>query len=155
MHVQNRKLFFISSFITIFIIVGSIAFFTQKYCDPILPYQEKTSPLKKSYDQIIRLIVPQQNALIGSPLIITGEAKGTWYFEASFPVELRDTDGNILANVPAQAQGEWMTETFVPFTAKLEFKEPKTATGILILKKDNPSGLPEYDDEIRVPVVFK
>lgn len=29
-----------------------------------------------------------------------------------------------------------------------------TETGTLILQKDNPSGLPEFDDEIRVPIRF-
>ena len=89
-----------------------------------------------------------------SPLVVTGKARGTWYFEASFPARLLDADSNVLAAVPAQAQGDWMTEDFVPFKAVLEFTTPKTAAGTLVLAKDNPSGLPEHEDEIRIPVRF-
>lgn len=90
---------------------------------------------------------------VASPLTITGQAK-LWYFEASFPVEIRDANGAILAQVPAQAQGEWMTEEFVPFAVTLEFAAPATATGTVVLRKDNPSGLPELDESVEIPVVF-
>lgn len=47
-----------------------------------------------------------------------------------------------------------MTEDFVPFMVSLAFDAPSTATGTLVLKRDNPSGLPQNDDEVRVPVRF-
>lgn len=102
----------------------------------------------------IKIDSPRPNAKIASPLKLTGQARGTWYFEAVFPVELQDANGNVLATGQAQAQGDWMTEDFVPFTASLEFTTPATPTGILILKKDNPSGLPENDKSLAVPVKF-
>ncbi len=104
---------------------------------------------------LIKIDSPRPNAIVTSPLEITGQARGTWYFEASFPVKLLDANGAELAIIPAQAQGEWMTENFVPFEATLEFIAPTTATGTLILEKDNPSGLPEYADSLIVPVRFK
>jgi len=91
---------------------------------------------------------------VSSPLTIKGEARGYWYFEASFPVELLDGNGNQLAIKPAQAQGEWMTEDFVPFSVTLTFPPPATATGTLMLRKDNPSGLPENEDWLAIPVTF-
>jgi len=42
----------------------------------------------------------------------------------------------------------------VPFQAKIEFQYPETKKGTLILEKDNPSGLPENTDELRIPVTF-
>lgn len=90
-----------------------------------------------------------------SPLEVSGSARGWWFFEASFPIELQDSDGNVLGSTIAQAQGEWMTDEFVPFTASLEFTLPETATGTLILKKDNPSGLPENEAEVHLPVSFQ
>ena len=59
------------------------------------------------------------------------------------------------AVIPAQAQSDWMTEEFVPFKAMLEFSAPTTATGTLVLEKDNPSGLPENADSLIVPVKFR
>lgn len=92
---------------------------------------------------------------VASPLTVTGRARGTWYFEASFPVQLLDGNGNVLASGPAQAQGDWMTTEFVPFAITLPaFAAPGTANGTLVLKKDNPSGLPEHEDELRIPVRF-
>src|SRR3989344_5192810 len=49
---------------------------------------------------------------VASPLTIEGRARGTWYFEASFPVELLDAAGKQLVILPAQAKDEWMTENF-------------------------------------------
>lgn len=107
---------------------------------------------------LIRLTTPQPNSTVQSPLTITGEARGTWYFEASFPVVLVDWDGRIIAQGIAQAQSEWMTTEFVPFEAVLTFAADPNAysnRGALILQKDNPSGLPEHDDALEIPVIIK
>lgn len=103
----------------------------------------------------IRVEMPQPGGRITSPLAVKGAARGTWYFEASFPVELRAYDGTVLAQVPAQAQGEWMTEEFVPFSVTLTFPaQPAGSTGVLILHKDNPSGEARFDDRVVLPVLF-
>jgi len=103
---------------------------------------------------LIAVDSPRPNAAVKSPLAITGKARGTWYFEASFPIQIVDANNNVLGQIPAQAQGDWMTENFVPFAASLDFAAPTTATGSLILKKDNPSGLPENDKQLTIPVKF-
>lgn len=102
----------------------------------------------------IFLSSPLPNTVVTSPLIVEGEAHGTWYFEASFPVRLLDANGNEIAVTPAQAQGDWMTEDLVPYTALLEFSQPSTPTGTLVLQKDNPSGMPENDKSLSIPVSF-
>ena len=96
----------------------------------------------------------QAGDMVTSPLTVTGEARGTWYFEASFPVRLLDGLGNEIAVEPAQAQGDWMTTDFVPYSVTLTFSPPATATGTLVLEKDNPSGLPENSGAVHIPVVF-
>jgi hypothetical protein len=98
---------------------------------------------------------PKAGEEISSPLFISGKARGFWFFEASFPIELVDENNNLIAQTIAQAKGEWMTEDFVPFEAVLNFSNPKTDNGFLIFRKDNPSGLKEHDDELKVPVGFK
>ncbi len=102
----------------------------------------------------IHLFSPEPNTMISSPFHITGEARGSWYFEASFPIKLIDAHGNELVRTHAQAQRDWMTDAFVPFTGDLLFTQPTTASGTLILEKDNPSGLPEHSAEVRIPVRF-
>lgn len=104
---------------------------------------------------LIVVDTPLPNTTITSPLQIKGKARGTWYFEASFPLELIDANGTQLVIIPVQADGEWMTEDFVPFSATLSWPTSTTPTGTLIFHRDNPSGLPEHDKEIRVPVLLQ
>lgn len=108
-----------------------------------------------AYADLIRITAPVAGSLITSPLTVTGEARGRWYFEASFPVAILDANRTEIAVVPAQAQGEWMTENFVPFTATLNFTPPTIDTGFVVFKKDNPSGLPEHDASVEIPVRFR
>lgn len=108
----------------------------------------------------------EDNNGISSPLVITGKARGPWYFEASFPILITDWDGRIIATTPAEAvldpndpESTWMTVDFVPFQAVIEFETPAgpgsaVNRGTLILKRDNPSGLPENDAALEIPVVF-
>ncbi|PKM91574.1 hypothetical protein CVU82_01725 [Candidatus Falkowbacteria bacterium HGW-Falkowbacteria-1] len=105
-------------------------------------------------NDLIRVENPRPNQFIENQLLIKGEARGTWYFEASFPIFLYDNNGKEIAISIAQAKSDWMTENFVSFEAVLEFSTPETNNGFLIFKKDNPSGLSEYDDELKIPVKF-
>jgi len=105
----------------------------------------------------IKLETPKPGDIVKSPLAIKGEARGTWFFEGSFPIVLVGSDGQIINKDGgfATAKSDWMTEDFVPFEAELKFEMPTVPEGFLILKKDNPSGLPENDAEIRIPVQFE
>lgn len=104
-------------------------------------------------EALIEVTDPQPGDDVGGTFLIEGRARGMWYFEASFPVDLLDGDGNVIASVPAQALSDWMTEEFVPFQATLTVPASAFAQdGELVLRKANASGLPEHDDEVRVPV---
>lgn len=135
------------------IIIGLVAWFdffrAPKITEELPPQQITYSNASTS---LITVDLPFPGAVVGKEFSVIGKARGTWYFEASFPVQLLDKDGNILASTPAQAQGDWMTENFVPF--KADFKVPESYIGpaTLILKKDNPSGLPEHEAFISFPI---
>jgi len=113
------------------------------------------SPQTLVKDDLIKVNNLKLNQMVESPLAIEGEARGVWYFEASFPVKIFDENNNLLGAAVAQAQGNWMTEDFVPFKAYLDFSTSTTKKGFLVLKKDNPSGLPENDDEFKIAINFK
>lgn len=125
-----------------FITGGVIYYYSIKNPSPILPVD----------DAFIRVDNPQPNQNMQSPFVVKGQAKGNWYFEATFPVKLLDEKGNIIKQTFAQAQGDWMTENFVPFESTLTFSVDKNQKGTLVLEKDNPSGLSENAKEIRIPV---
>lgn len=114
---------------------------------------------KNTGNDLIRIELPFPNAVTGKEFSVMGEARGLWFFEASFPIEVISSDGKVLATVVAQAQpdpetGEvnWMTENFVPFKADVKIPENYIGPATLILKKDNPSGLPENDASISFPI---
>jgi hypothetical protein len=98
---------------------------------------------------------PMRGALVASPLNVTGKAKNNWFFEANIPLTLKDTNGKIIAQVGGQAQSDWMTPGYVNFTGVLTFAKPDTEFGVLLVQKDNPSGLPENDAEYAIPVRFR
>lgn len=98
---------------------------------------------------------PAEGAFIADPTVVKGFARGYWYFEASFPIEIRDGNGTLIAQGSAQAESDWMTEAYVPFSASLTWiAKPLTDTGVIILQKDNPSGLKEHAASVEIPVSF-
>ncbi len=118
------------------------------------------TPTQNAISSPIEVFSPRSGETVSSPIKITGRARGSWFFEASFPVELVGSDGKIIAQAPAQAKGDWMTSDFVPFEATLNFAintecvNMKTckSPAILVLKKDNPSDMRQYDASISIPI---
>lgn len=103
----------------------------------------------------IEVFYPPAGGGVPSPLTVMGRARGGWYFEASAPMELLDGKGEKIAEGFVTAQGDWMTEEFVPFQGTLTFTAPiNSDTGMLILRADNPSGLPQYDRSVEIKVIF-
>lgn len=119
-------------------------------------WQNQKNPELSQYKDLIFLTQPIAGEAISSPVIIEGKARGTWFFEASFPIVVVDWDGLIIGQGIAQAQSEWMTTDYVPFRAEVTFiKSTVKNNGWIILQKDNPSGLPQHDDTFEVPVFFR
>lgn len=103
---------------------------------------------------LIRVDLPLVNQTISSPLAVKGEARGPWFFEASFPIKLYNEKGDLISTGIAQAQDDWMTNDFVPFEAFINFNNPQTEKGVLVLEKSNPSGLAENRAELKINVSF-
>jgi len=98
---------------------------------------------------------PTPGAVTGKQFSVVGKARGTWFFEASFPVQVRDQNGKVIATGIAQAQSDWMTENFVPFKADITVPASYMGPATLVLQKDNPSGLPENDASISFPFTIE
>lgn len=108
-----------------------------------------------SSEDLIKVDLPFPGAVTGKEFSVIGQARGVWFFEASFPIKLLDKDGNVLDTAVAQAQGEWMTENFFPFKADLKAPESYIGKATLVLMKDNPSGLSEKDASISFPITIE
>jgi hypothetical protein len=110
-------------------------------------------------DKII-VATPVKDSTISSPVIVTGKAVGTWFFEGSFPVQVYDAKDKLLGSgqakfVPQSADDTWMTEGSVSFQGEIKFSQPATDNGYILFKKDNPSGLAQNDESYKLPIKFK
>ena len=102
----------------------------------------------------VQVTTPVPGATLPSTFTVSGKAVGGWYFEANFPYEVQDVNGKKIAEGPVQAQGEWMTSEFVPFTFQVTVPNYK-GTATLILHNDNASGLPENAASISIPITIQ
>jgi hypothetical protein len=136
--------------VVILLVIGMGWYFFGKVPTTIAP------TLTPPATNVITLTEPAIDSLITSPLHFSGQARGQWYFEGTFPVVLTNEAGTIIAQGTATAQGEWMTEQFVPFSGDIVFEAPANSEkGKLILQKSNPSDLPENDDSLEIPIRFR
>ncbi len=126
---------------------------------PAIPADVQASLDAKADLIVVESLMP--GSVVTNGMTVTGKARGNWFFEASFPVSIVNWDGRIIAQSIATANGEWMTTEFVPFAATLNFESPYKEgdpdfmkRGAIIIQKDNPSGLPENDDAIEIPITF-
>lgn len=104
--------------------------------------------------KVIKISIASDQKIV-SPLRITGNVPAGWAFEASFPVEIRDAAEVVRGRNPASVPN-WQSPTGAWFGATISFTAPVPGMkiGTLILKKDNPSGLPQNEDELRIPITF-
>lgn len=103
----------------------------------------------------VSVTAPAEGSPVGQSFAVEGKAPGNWFFEASFPIQVRSEAGDILARSHGQAKGEWMTTNLVPFTASITLSSAYHGPALLILMRDNPSGLPENDDSVSIPITIK
>ncbi len=116
---------------------------------------EKKEVSNDTINDLLRVTHPAEGQLITSPLEITGEARGYWFFEATASVELLDGNMDQVVEKYITATGEWMTEDWVPFSDTINFEFPSTANGYLIMHKANASGLEEHAMSDTIPVKFR
>ncbi len=126
---------------------------------PEKPAVVAPEPVKPAADQPLsaRVITttPKPNTTVGATFAVKGEAPGNWFFEASFPIQVRDKDSNVIARTFASALGEWMTTEQVGFSSTIIIEGGYKGPATLILLKDNPSGLPEHDDAVEIPITIQ
>ncbi len=167
----SRNIFIVILGICIGIIIGYALYQTYLYIPPQPKTPQKETGENVSIPPLVRedeifhytnasteqilVELPTPGAVTGKTFSVLGRARGNWFFEASFPVELKDMSGNLLAQGIAQAQSDWMTTEFVGFRADITAPETFIGQATLILKKDNPSGLPEHDGSVSFPITVE
>lgn len=144
--------------LVIIIVLAWVLFSTPALVEaPTTSTSTPTTPVATSGALHERVIVtsPKANSAVGKTFVVSGSAPGNWYFEAVFPIQVRDKDNNKIAQSFATAQGEWMTTDQVTFTATVTLTGSYSGPATVVLLRDNPSGLPENDDALEVPIVIQ
>ncbi len=151
------KKIIISVVVLIIVVVGIFLFLSQsqKQNNQLPSVENESIIYNNASADMIKVELPFPGAVTGKSFSVIGEARGTWFFEASFPIQLFDKNGELLATVIAQAQEDWMTEDFVPFKADITVPESYIGEATLVLKKDNPSGLPNKDASISFKIIVE
>lgn len=114
----------------------------------------KNNIIKLPVSDPITISSPDLSQAIKSPLMLKGKIDPSWVFEASFPIELFDNQGKSLFKGVALAPN-WTDSNgnLVEFTATIKFSTT-ASSGILEIRNDNPSGLPENSKIFEIPVTF-
>jgi len=85
---------------------------------------------------------PLPDSIVTSPLQLSGEATGTWFFEGDMPVDVLGEYGEIVGQGFVTAQGEWMTSNKVPFIGTVNFDSKNNQNVTIRFRNANPSGEP-------------
>lgn len=120
--------------------------------------EEKTDEKDMVYtsqEQGVELDLSEMNfdERLSCPAIIEGEISGTWYSEGEFSIEVLQ-EGQVVEQLRAEAQGNWMTEDPVPFTSTFECEEYPGEIE-LSFQQGNPSGLAENEDQVVVKATIE
>ncbi|MFA5025566.1 MAG: Gmad2 immunoglobulin-like domain-containing protein [Candidatus Shapirobacteria bacterium] len=101
------------------------------------------------------ILSPDISKPLLSPQKIIGLIDKSWVFEGSFPLELFDNQDKIIYQGKASAPN-WIEDTdkFTTFTANLVFKTT-SKSGFLKIKNDNPSGLPQNNKSLIIPIIYE
>lgn len=94
------------------------------------------------------------NATVANGQVVTGSLQGGYFFEANAIGMFLSADKTILKQFPITATGQWMTTDPVSFSVTLDTSGIASGPGYIRIHNDNPSGAPENDKYIDVPVLF-
>ena len=101
----------------------------------------------------VEVDAPLQNQHAGHTFTVSGKAPGPWFFEAQFPMMVRAQNGTVVGRATAKAKGNWQTTGTVAFETVMQIDATYNGPATLVLLKDNPSGLPQNDDSVEVPII--
>jgi len=117
---------------------------------------ENNQPKTFTSQKGVTITLENFNNTMSCPLIIKGSVSGVWFFEAGFTVQLVSDQGTVATFLARAIEDNWMTEQPVNFLAEYDCAQCPEDTNLeLRLQKSNPSGLPDFDDYVSLPISLK
>ncbi len=145
----------IIAFLCLVVIFVSYKASLKNYVSPNTPINLEKITYNNTTADRIQVDLPFPGAVTGKEFKVIGKARG-FMFEASFPVEVLDKDGNRLFIGPAHATVEdWMVDALIPFEIDVKIPESYIGKATLILHKDNPSDRRDLDASVSFPFTIE
>ncbi len=95
------------------------------------------------------------DTIVHGILSYRGTIKGGYFFEANILVSVLDANKKLLKAGNGIAKSEWMTSGPVDFEGNIDFTVLPKGPAYIEIHNDNPSGLPEHDKSILIPIVIE
>ncbi len=118
----------------------------------VVPINTNTEILGNKDDLISFSILP--GATVSGATSYNGVIKGAYFFEANIVINILDANKNILKKSNTMATTDWMTVGPVSFAGSIDFTDLPKGSAYFEIHNDNPSGLPQNDKSILVPIVI-
>lgn len=135
------------------LLIAGIGAFALLACTPPQQAADEPATTETASAPSVVISTPAPGARVTSPLVVEGTAPGDWYFEAQFVGQLRAADGAVLAEAPARAQEDWMTEAPVSYRAEFTFSVTQDTPATIVLQEDMPADN-AHPREVTIPVVL-
>lgn len=120
---------------------------------PVSTAQAGAGALRDAAELSVFVDLPE-DAVLTSPMRISGTADSRFFNEGVFPVRLLGANGCVLGEAPAMPQGDWMTKGQVRFEATLVFDAAPGSAAILSFEQDvaGEDPLPPLEVTTRVTI---
>ena len=142
--------------VILIVILVVVVFFFQKPVVDVNPPPEDNIILREilgNKDDLISFsILP--NSKVQGVVSYQGAVKGGYFFEANILINILDANKNVLKTSNAIAMTDWMTIEPVEFEGNIDFTDLPKGLAYIEIHNDNPSGLPENDKSVLIPIVI-
>lgn len=113
----------------------------------------KDIELKTKEGLTFTLSSPLPKSELGCTFLLSGKMPREWFFENVFPYRI-EIEGVEVVRGLVQSHDDYTVKEMLTFSQELECIGKCLGNSEIILRRDNPSGLEENDDEYRIPVKF-
>jgi len=142
--------------VILIVILVVVVFFFQKPVVDVNPPPEDNIILREilgNKDDLISFsILP--NSKVQGVVSYQGAVKGGYFFEVNILINILDANKNVLKTSNAIAMTDWMTIEPVEFEGNIDFTNLPKGLAYIEIHNDNPSGLPENDKSVLIPIVI-
>ncbi|MDQ3075805.1 MAG: Gmad2 immunoglobulin-like domain-containing protein [bacterium] len=164
-------------FVIVLVIVGVIIFFLQRKAPVVVapeetpvvevPIVEEPSkeepivttipnrPMSGNVADLVSFSIKPNTKVPKGILSYRGSIKGAYFFEANILINILDANKKLLKASNAMATTEWMTVEPVEFEGNISFAGLPSGPAYFEIHNDNPSGLPENDKSVLIPIIIE